>query len=102
MRDLTREQLLAELRALKPEFEREGIDHLSMFGSRARGDNTQESDVDLILGIRDGRQFSAFDLAGIYGLIEDELGLESSLVVVDQYADPAFIRRIERDLIQVF
>lgn len=102
MRDLSREQLLAELRALKPILEHEGVAHMSMFGSRARGDNGSDSDVDLILDIKIGHKFSGFDLAGVYGLIEDRVGLESSLVVLDKYADPAFVEIIKRDLIEVF
>ena len=102
MRDLAREQLLTELRALKPVFEREGVVHLSMFGSRARGDNRPDSDVDLVVDVEKGRKFSGLDLAGIYGLIEDQLGLESSLIVLDKYTDPRFVAKIERDLVPVF
>ncbi len=102
MRDLSREQLLAELRALKPEFERKGVVHLSLFGSRARGDNRPDSDVDLIVGVQPGRTFSALNLAGVYGTIEDSVGLESSLVILDQYTPERFVSNIRDDLVEVF
>lgn len=102
MRDLSREQLLAELRALRPEFERRGVTGLSLFGSRARGDNRPDSDVDLIVDVNRDRKFSALNLAGLYGLIEDELGLESSLIVLDDYTPADFVSRISNDLTAVF
>ena len=102
MRDLGREELLAELLALKPQFEREGVRHVGLFGSRARGDNRQDSDVDLLLEVPENRKFSLLDAAGIYGLLEDRLGLPSSIVVRDQYLPKAFLAEVNVDLIPVF
>jgi predicted nucleotidyltransferase len=102
MRDIAREQLLAELRALKPQFEREGVARMAMFGSRARGDNRPDSDVDLVIEVEPGRKFSMIDAAGLYGVIEDRIGLESSIVVFDDYTDPDFVRTVQRDRVEVF
>ena len=101
MRDLSREQLLAELRALRPEFEREGVAHMTLFGSRARGDKSRDRDVDLLLEIAPGRKFG-LEIVGIYHIIQDNIGLESSLVVLDKYADPRFVDRIQQDFRPVF
>ena len=101
MRDLSRDQLLTELRALRPEFEREGVAHMTLFGSRARGDHAQGSDVDIVLEIAPGRKFG-LEIVGVYHIIEDNLGLESSLVVLDKYADPRFVSRIQQDFLPVF
>ena len=101
MRDISREQLLAELRALRGEFEREGVAHMSLFGSRARGDNGPDSDVDVVLDIQKGRKFG-LEIVGIHHIIEDNLGLDSSVVVLDKYTDPTFVDRVERDRILVF
>jgi predicted nucleotidyltransferase len=101
MRDLSRDQLLAELRALRPEFEREGVAHMTLFGSRARGEHTPGSDVDIVLEIAPGRKFG-LEIVGVYHIIEDNLGLESSLVVLDRYADPRFVSRIQQDFLPVF
>jgi predicted nucleotidyltransferase len=102
MRDISREQLLEELRALRPEFERRGVTGMSLFGSRARGDNRPDSDLDLVVDIEKGRRFSGLNLAGLYGLIEDTIGLESSLIVLDRYTSPEFVTRISRDLTPIF
>ena len=87
MRDLEREELLAKLRALRPKFEREGVAHLSLFGSRARGDNRPDSDVDLIVDVQEGRKFSMLDAIGVCHIVEDSLGFETSVIVLDRYTD---------------
>ena len=70
-RDITREQLIAELRALRPEFEREGVTGMVLFGSRARGDNRADSDSDLAIDVDESRKFSLLDLAGLHHIVED-------------------------------
>lgn len=102
MRDLSRKQLLTELRALKPEFEREGVAHLSLFGSRARGDNRPDSDVDLIVDVQPGRRFG-LEAVAVYDIVERRLGLTSSIATREGLAlVPAFGERIRPDEMQVF
>jgi uncharacterized protein len=102
MRDLTRDQLLSRLRALRPEFEREGVAHMSLFGSRARGDNRPDSDIDLIVDVRPGRTFG-LEAVGVFNLVEDHLGLPSSIVTRDGLqSDPSFGKRVVADEVSVF
>lgn len=103
MRSLDRDQLLVELRALKPQLEREGITHLSLFGSRARGDNRPDSDVDLVVDVQEGRKFSMLDAIGVGHVIEDALGLSSSIVARPGLDDDStFKREVQRDEVSVF
>lgn len=101
MRDLSREQLLAELRALKPEFERQGVAHLSLFGSRARGDNRPDSDIDVVVEVQDGRSFG-LEWVSVHHIITDNLGLQSNVVVLDKYVPHRFAENVERDRVPVF
>jgi predicted nucleotidyltransferase len=103
MRDLDREELIAELRRLRPTFEGRGVTHMALFGSRARRDNRPDSDIDLVIEISDeaDEKFSLLDLAGLYGVIEDELGLESSLVMRRSLND-SFKWTVNRDQVIVF
>jgi predicted nucleotidyltransferase len=101
MRDLSRQQLLAELRALKPEFERKGVAHLSLFGSRARGDNRPDSDVDVLVDVQEGRKFG-LEWVSVSHIIEDNLGLESNVIVLDKYTNPEFVENVERDRVPIF
>lgn len=101
MRDIAREELIAELKRLKPEFERGGVTHMALFGSRARGDHRSDSDVDLVIEVDNEGRFSLLDLAGIYNLIEDRLGLESSLLMRRSLSD-SFRRTVARDQVVLF
>jgi predicted nucleotidyltransferase len=102
MRDLSREQLLVELLALKPQFEREGVAHLALFGSRARGDNRPDSDVDVIVDVQQGRRFG-LEAVGVFNLIEDRLGLPSSIVTRKGLrGNPTFHAQASRDEISIF
>ncbi len=64
---MTRDEVLAKLRELKPWLEAQGIGRVRLFGSHARNEARPDSDIDLIV-----------ELARPMGLdffrIEDELG----------------------------
>jgi hypothetical protein len=45
---MDREQVLATLRAHEPALKAAGVVRLSLFGSTARGDRRQDSDIDLL------------------------------------------------------
>ena len=102
MRDLSREQLLAELRALRPEFEREGVAHMTLFGSRARGDNEPDSDIDIVVDGQEGHKFG-LEAVGVFLIIQDRLGLPSSIVPRSGLElAPDFGRTALRDAVPVF
>lgn len=101
MRDIGREELLRELAALQPVLAQDGVLHMQLFGSRARQDNRPDSDVDVLIDVEPDRKFSLLDMAGVYGHIEDRVGLESS-VVVRRYTPDDFLDRIMVDAIPVF
>jgi uncharacterized protein len=69
---------LAELRARRDEIleiaSRHGVFNIRVFGSVARGDATDSSDVDLLVDIENGR--SLFDLGAFYMDLRDLLGYE--------------------------
>lgn len=46
---MTREEVLAKLRALKPWLESQGIGRVRLFGSHARDEARPDSDIDLIV-----------------------------------------------------
>ena len=64
-------------RAVAPICERYGVERLSLFGSYARGEADELSDVDLIVDCGKPMGFSFF---GLYGDIERALGLEVDLL----------------------
>lgn len=101
-RDISREELLAELRALRPAFEREGVTHMSLIGSRARNDQRRDSDVDLAIEVSDkDRRFSLLDMIGVKHIVEDALGLPADIFMM-RSLDPALRVSAQRDRVDVF
>jgi uncharacterized protein len=100
-RNISRDQLLAELRALRPAFEREGVTHMTLFGSRARGDYRSDSDVDLAIDVDPRRKFSLIDLSRLHLLGEDRLRLNVS-VVLTRGLRPSLKMALARDGVPVF
>jgi uncharacterized protein len=72
---------LDELRARREEIlevaARHGVFDIRIFGSVARGDAGEGSDVDFLVDIEEGR--SLFDLGSFYADLEDLLGCEIDL-----------------------
>jgi hypothetical protein len=58
--EANRSQVLRTLRALEPELRAEGVRHVSVFGSVARGEDTVVSDVDLALDLAPGAAPTGF------------------------------------------
>ena len=98
--DLDRDQLLARLRALQPAFVRAGIARMWLVGSRARGDNRPDSDIDLMVEIDETRKFSLLDLIGVKHIVEDEIGLPADMLM-RRSLSPATASSTTRDAIKV-
>ena len=101
VRDIGRDALVAELRALRPAFEREGVAHMVLFGSRARGDNRADSDVDLLVDVVPGRKFSMLNLIGLGHVVEDRIGLRGN-VLIRSDLEKALAASARRDAVEVF
>ncbi len=93
---------LAQLRARRAEILQVAAEHgafnVRVFGSVARGEATADSDVDLLVQMREGA--SMFDLVGLWLDLKDLLGCEVSLVTDDmQPRRERFLRRAEKDAV---
>jgi predicted nucleotidyltransferase len=88
-------RLLAEHRA---ELEAMGVTSLALFGSVARDEAGPDSDVDVIIDVR--QPFDLFDLAGVHLRLEELLGCKVD-VATEGGMKPRYRERIERDLIYV-
>jgi uncharacterized protein len=95
------EKIIADLKRLEPRLREEGVEHLAIFGSRARGDNRPDSDLDLLIDVEEGRKFSLIDLAGVQLTIQDELGIETH-VTLNRGLKPRFQEVILDDAKAIF
>ena len=76
-----------------------GVKSLSLFGSYARGEADEDSDIDLLLdrsGMRGG-----WAMGGLYSDLSEALGKELDLVTTAG-ADGAFLSRIGRDAVRLY
>lgn len=77
----TLEELRTGLRALLPSLEREyGVTSLEFFGSYVRGDQDEESDLDLLVELDPERELSLLRFVDIQLELSDRLGVPVDLV----------------------
>ncbi len=71
---MERDRILGILRAHAPELQAAGLLHLRLFGSVARGDNTPESDVDLLVDYDETNKLNLFDVVALQDRLTDLVG----------------------------
>ena len=79
---------------LAPVARQYGLKKLSVFGSVARGEATEKSDVDLLADAPKG--WGLFELGGLYARIEETLSCPFDLVTTG-IEDRQFLSRIQQD-----
>ncbi len=97
----SRDEIIRTLERLRPRLRELGISGLAIFGSRARGDERQDSDLDVLVEVSERHKFSALDLVGISHIISDELGIPANMFM-RRSLDLAMETAIQPDVIEVF
>ncbi|MBL8547328.1 MAG: nucleotidyltransferase family protein [Hyphomonadaceae bacterium] len=95
---MDRADLLQRLSALRPWLTAQGVDRIALFGSYARGEATEKSDIDLVVEFASGRTPDLFAFAGLKLELERHLGARVDLFT-PQSLHPGLRERIEADLI---
>ena len=94
-------RIVAQLRRFEPELRREGIRHLGLFGSVARGEATPESDVDVLVTFDPKAKIGLFKLSGLGRRIGEILKRPVDLVPEDSLKDHVRPSAL-KDKIEVF
>ena len=91
---------LQQLKAIvQPIAEKRGLARVSLFGSRARGEERPDSDYDFL--ISKGKLRTLFELAGLLNDMEDALGTSVD-IVTDTSSDQEFVQDIKQDEVVVY
>lgn len=96
---MTTEELQCLKAVVHPIAEGYGLERMSLFGSRARGEERPDSDYDFL--ISKGKLRSLFDLGGLFMDLRDALGTDVD-IVTDTCNDPEFIQDIKQDEVIVY
>jgi uncharacterized protein len=98
---MTREEIIAAIRKNADAIKAEGVTKLAIFGSRVRGDNRADSDIDVLIEVEPDASFSLLNLIGVEHIIEDATGLPAQASMRRSIPD-RFAQRIADDLVEVF
>ena len=92
-------EIIKKLRKLKPILkEKFGIEEIGVFGSVARGEDTENSDIDIV--ILKAKKKNYFDLIDIKYILKEYLNKEVDIGYYDSIR-PIIRRHIDKDLINV-
>ncbi len=99
--DFKLDTIVARLRELAPSIRAQGVTHLAVFGSRARGDAKPDSDLDILVDTTSRGETPTFDIFKVQHLIEDATGV-STQISMRNMLKPRMAERIADDLIEGF
>ena len=92
-------EYLNKLRQFKQQYSSEyGIERIGIFGSTARGEQTEDSDIDIYY---EGKSMGLKSLVDLPMQLEEFLGMPVDVVRKHENLRPAFVKRIMRDIIYV-
>ena len=95
----TREKYMNTLQRFKQEHGDEyGITRMGIFGSVARNEHTEESDVDVLV---EAPEMDLFSRIGLRNQLEKIMGVPVDVVRKSKYMPPRFKARVEREVIYV-
>lgn len=89
------------LKELEPELRAQGIGALYLFGSCARGEATEDSDIDLAFDVLPGRRFSLFDQARVARELSEALRSKVDFVPRNEL-HPYIRASVEAEQVKVF
>jgi predicted nucleotidyltransferase len=98
---MSRDEVLAKLRQHAPELQAEGILHLALFGSTARNEATDKSDVDLMAEYDPEKRISLLGVCRFEREISDLLGTKVDLCT-RRTLRPFALESANKDAVNVF
>src|SRR5215470_1651918 len=97
---MKRDEIIARLRQHEADLKRLGVEHLYLFGSMARGDATEDSDIDLFFDYEKGK-LGLFELMDVKAFTTSILGRTTDIMTRDSL-HKTLRRTIEATALRVF
>jgi predicted nucleotidyltransferase len=98
---MNRDDIIAKLRAIRPLLEAEGVRHIALFGSRARGDFRPDSDADVLLEVDPASRFSIYGLLRVERLATEATGVPAN-AFMRRSLEPDFQSSIAPEIVEIF
>jgi uncharacterized protein len=98
---MTRDEIVTTIRKNAEAIKAEGVTKLAIFGSRVRGDNRPDSDIDILVEVAPDASFSVLNLIGVQHIVEDATGLQAQ-ATMRRSIPPGVAERIADDIFEVF
>jgi uncharacterized protein len=98
---MDRSRVLETLRVHRDELRAAGVMHLSVFGSVARGDESERSDVDLMADFDTSKRLTLVKLGSLEQRLSELLGTEVDLSSAEWMREPVRSRAM-REAVVVF
>ncbi|NWF67299.1 MAG: nucleotidyltransferase domain-containing protein [Campylobacterales bacterium] len=95
---MNKQQILTKLKELKPLYEKDGFIIKGIFGSVARDEQNENSDIDILY--QNSKQIGYDEFLEIENLLETELNRKVDLVNI-KYINPLIYKTAKKDIIYV-
>jgi len=97
---MKRDEIIARLRQHEADLKRLGVEHLYLFGSMARGDATEDSDIDLFFDYEKGK-LGLYELMDVKAFASSILGRTTDIMTRDSL-HKTLRQGIETSAVRVF
>ncbi len=98
---MTRDEATTELVRHTDALRDRGARAAFVYGSTARDEARDDSDIDIFIDIEPGRKFSLLDLVGMQRYLAEELGVEIDLTTRSSL-HPKLKEQIESEAVRIF
>jgi predicted nucleotidyltransferase len=98
---VNRDEILARLRAHEQELRALGVQEIALFGSVARGDDTPQSDVDMLVSINPEAELSLLGMVRIERRLRELAGRDVDLVEREMLRAPV-MEEIAQEAVRAF